>query len=139
MNIQKRGGETLPGGSLGPPSGARPPSGSGPDGGLIGVRLGAGLATEPHMGGSEGQGTQRTGPRQQKLAQGTWNVTSLCRKEPELVREVERYQLDLVRLTSMQSLSSGTILLDMGWTLFFSGVAIRGLRSSAGRLRPCGQ
>ncbi|XP_033991643.1 solute carrier family 22 member 7-like [Trematomus bernacchii] len=35
-------------------------------------------------------------PGRQKLALGTWNVTSLGGKEPELVREVERYQLDLV-------------------------------------------
>jgi len=28
-----------------------------------------------------------------------WNVTSLAGKEPELVREVERYQLDMVGLT----------------------------------------
>ncbi|XP_054456755.1 sodium- and chloride-dependent betaine transporter-like [Anoplopoma fimbria] len=44
-----------------------------------------------HMGGSEGQGSRRTRPGRQKLALGTWNVTSLWGKEPELVREVERY------------------------------------------------
>jgi len=43
-------------------------------------------------------------------------------KEPELVREVERYQLDMVRLTSTQSTDSGTKLLERGWTLSFSGV-----------------
>uniref|UniRef100_A0A8C5FFM2 Endonuclease/exonuclease/phosphatase domain-containing protein n=1 Tax=Gadus morhua TaxID=8049 RepID=A0A8C5FFM2_GADMO len=84
-----------------------------------------------HMGGSEGQGSRRTRPGRQKLALGTWNVTSLRGKEPELVREVERYQLDLVGLTSMHSLSSGTVLLDRGWTLFFSGVA-EGVRRRAG-------
>ena len=42
-----------------------------------------------HMGGSEGQGSRRTRPERQKLALGTWNVTSLWGKEPELVREVE--------------------------------------------------
>ena len=46
------------------------------------------------------------------------------------MREVERYQLDLVGLTSKHSLSSGTVLLDRGWTLFFSGVA-RGVRRRA--------
>ena len=40
-------------------------------------------------------------------------------KEPELVREVERYRLDLVGLASMA--------LDRGWTLFFSRVA-KGVR-----------
>lgn len=30
-----------------------------------------------------------------KLALGTWNVTSLVRKEPELVCEMGRYGLDI--------------------------------------------
>ncbi|KAK5850024.1 hypothetical protein PBY51_014310 [Eleginops maclovinus] len=42
-------------------------------------------------GGSESRGSRRTRLRQQKLALGTWNVTSLGGKEPELVQEVERY------------------------------------------------
>uniref|UniRef100_A0A8C5CGF6 Reverse transcriptase domain-containing protein n=1 Tax=Gadus morhua TaxID=8049 RepID=A0A8C5CGF6_GADMO len=84
-----------------------------------------------HMGGSKGQGSRRTRPGRQKLALGTWNVTSLWGKEPELVREVEHCQLDLVGLKSTQSLSSGTVLLDRGWTLFFSGVA-EGVRRRAG-------
>ena len=37
---------------------------------------------------------------------GTWNVTSLVRKEPVFVREVERYKLDIVSRTSMHSLGS---------------------------------
>uniref|UniRef100_A0A3P8XND8 Uncharacterized protein n=1 Tax=Esox lucius TaxID=8010 RepID=A0A3P8XND8_ESOLU len=42
-------------------------------------------------------GSRRQGPRQpdlwtRKLALGTWNVTSLAGKEPELVREVERFR-----------------------------------------------
>ncbi|KAK5875618.1 hypothetical protein CesoFtcFv8_026682 [Champsocephalus esox] len=82
-------------------------------------------------GGSESGGSRRTRPRRQKLALGTWNVTSLGGKEPELVREVERYQLDLVGLTSTHSVGSGTLLLDRGWTLFFSGVA-HGVRRRAG-------
>jgi len=56
-------------------------------------------------------------PRHCQLALGTWNVTSLAGKEPELVREVERYQLDLVGLTSTHSTGSGTKLLERGWTL----------------------
>ena len=43
-------------------------------------------------------------------------------KEPELVREVERYRLEIVRLTSTHSLGSGTQLLERSWTLFHSGV-----------------
>ncbi|KAK3518827.1 hypothetical protein QTP70_014864 [Hemibagrus guttatus] len=43
-------------------------------------------------------------------------------KEPKLVREVEWYRLEIVRLASTHSLGSGTQLLERGWTLFFSGV-----------------
>ena len=52
-------------------------------------------------------------------------------KEPELVREVEHYRLDLVGLISTHSTGSGSKLLDRGWTLFFSGVA-KGLRRQVG-------
>ncbi|KAK3521244.1 hypothetical protein QTP70_001556 [Hemibagrus guttatus] len=65
------------------------------------------------------------------LAFGTWNVTSLRGKEPELVREVERYWLEIVGLASMHSLGSGTQLLERGWTLFYSKVP-RGERRRAG-------
>ncbi|KAK3553178.1 hypothetical protein QTP86_031753 [Hemibagrus guttatus] len=51
--------------------------------------------------------------------------------EPELVREVERYWLETVRLSSTHSLGSGTQLLERGWTLFFSGVP-HGERRRAG-------
>ena len=43
-------------------------------------------------GGSQRQGLQWFDPRLLKLATGTWNV------EPEVVREVERYRLDIVGL-----------------------------------------
>ena len=49
--------------------------------------------------------------------------TSLVGKEPELVREVEKFRLDIVGLTSTHSKGSGTSLLERGWTLFHSGVA----------------
>ncbi|KAK3507921.1 hypothetical protein QTP70_003371, partial [Hemibagrus guttatus] len=52
-------------------------------------------------------------------------------KEPELVREVERYRLEIVGLASTHSLVSGTQLLESGWTLFFSGVP-HGERHRAG-------
>nr|XP_057925644.1 craniofacial development protein 2-like [Doryrhamphus excisus] len=60
-----------------------------------------------------------------------WNVTSLVGKEPELVREVEIFRLDIVGLTLTHSLGSGTKLLERGWTLFYSGVAA-GERRRAG-------
>ncbi|TWW71634.1 EARP-interacting protein [Takifugu flavidus] len=62
---------------------------------------------------------------------GTWNVTSLMGKEPELVREVEKFRLDIVGLTSTHSKGSGTSLLEGGWTLYHSGVA-DGERRQAG-------
>ncbi|KAK3535602.1 hypothetical protein QTP70_017140 [Hemibagrus guttatus] len=52
-------------------------------------------------------------------------------KEPELVREVERYRLDIVGLASTHSLGSGTQLLERDWTLFSSGVP-HGERRRAG-------
>ncbi|KAI3371933.1 hypothetical protein L3Q82_006808 [Scortum barcoo] len=73
----------------------------------------------------------RPNPWTKTLAIGTWNVTSLGGKEPELVREVERYRLEIVGLTSTHSLCSGTQLLERGWTLHYSGVA-QGERRRAG-------
>ncbi|KAI3361528.1 hypothetical protein L3Q82_013677 [Scortum barcoo] len=80
---------------------------------------------------SRGGGPRRPNPWTKTLAIGTWNVTSLGGKEPELVREVERYRLEIVGLTSMHSLGSGTQLLERGWTLHYSGVA-QGERRRAG-------
>ncbi|KAK3544146.1 hypothetical protein QTP86_002967 [Hemibagrus guttatus] len=74
------------------------------------------------LGCSHGRGPQRPKPWTKNLAFGTWNVTSLGWKEPELVREVERYRLEIVGLASTHSLGSGTQLLEGGWTIFFSGV-----------------
>ncbi|KAK3529991.1 hypothetical protein QTP86_009376 [Hemibagrus guttatus] len=69
-----------------------------------------------------GGGSRKPKPWTKNLAFGTWNVTSLGGKEPKLVREVERYQLEIIRLTSTHNLGSGTQLLERGWTLFYSGV-----------------
>ncbi|KAK3545682.1 hypothetical protein QTP70_010761 [Hemibagrus guttatus] len=78
-----------------------------------------------------GRGPRRPKPWTKNLAFGTWNVTSLGGKEPELVREIERYRLEIVGLASTHSLGSGTQLLERGWTLFFSGVP-HGERRRAG-------
>lgn len=51
--------------------------------------------------------------------EGQTQVAKTGGKEPELVREVERYQLDLVGLTSMHSRDAGSILLDRGWTFLW--------------------
>ncbi|KAK3517159.1 hypothetical protein QTP86_003882 [Hemibagrus guttatus] len=83
------------------------------------------------LGSGHGRGPRRPKPWTKNLAFGTWNVTSLGGKEPELVREVERYRLEIVRLASTHSLGSGTQLLERGWTLFYSGVP-HGERRRAG-------
>ncbi|KAK3550786.1 hypothetical protein QTP70_005472 [Hemibagrus guttatus] len=74
------------------------------------------------LGSSHGRGPRRPKPWTKNLAFGTCNVTSQGGREPELVREVERYRLEIVGLASMHSLGSGTQLLERSWTLFFSGV-----------------
>lgn len=63
-------------------------------------------------------------------------VTSAVGMELELVQKVKCYQLDIVGLTSMHSLGSGTKLLVRGWTLLFSGVpqGITGHRAGMGIL-----
>ncbi|KAK3521856.1 hypothetical protein QTP70_018587 [Hemibagrus guttatus] len=83
------------------------------------------------LGSSHGRGPRRPKPWTKNLAFGTWNVTSLGGKEPELVREVERYRLEIVGLASTHNLGSGTQLLERGRTLFFSGVP-HGERCRAG-------
>ncbi|KAK3571960.1 hypothetical protein QTP86_020484, partial [Hemibagrus guttatus] len=83
------------------------------------------------LGSSHRRGPRRPKPWTKNLTFGTWNVTSLGGKEPELVREVERYRLQIVGLASTHSLGSGTQLLERGWTLFFSGVP-HGERRRAG-------
>ena len=83
------------------------------------------------LGGGQGRGPWRSDPRLQKLALGTWNVTSLVGKEPELVCEAERFRLEIVGLTSTHGSGSGTSLLERGWTYFHSGVA-HGERRQAG-------
>ncbi|KAK3527943.1 hypothetical protein QTP86_012413 [Hemibagrus guttatus] len=74
------------------------------------------------LGSSHGPGPRQPKPCMKNLGFGTWNITSLQGKEPELVREVERHWLEIVRLASMRSLGCGTQLLERGWTLFYSGM-----------------
>ena len=58
-----------------------------------------------------GRGPRRPNPWTLNLAMGTWNVTSLGGKEPELVWGVDRCQREIIGLTSTHSLASGTQLL----------------------------
>ena len=87
--------------------------------------------------------TNRITTQQWIMDIGTWNVTSLAGKEKELVEEVEKYRLDIVGLSSTHSKGSGTVNLERGWTLYYSGVNVQE-RGKAGvgiltspRLTPC--
>ena len=85
-------------------------------------------------GGSPGPSSRArcTKPEQQQLTLGTWNVRTLLGKERKLVKDVERYKLDLVGLTSTHlRCISRPITLDRGWTLYSYGVA-RDVRRKAG-------
>ena len=102
-----------------------------PSDGLTTRGKGQGGLVQCELGSSRRQRPWRSDRRLLKLALGTWNVTSLLGKEPELVREAERFRLDIVGLTSTHSLGPGTSPLERGWILFHSGVA-RGERRRAG-------
>ncbi|XP_016518994.1 translation initiation factor IF-2-like [Poecilia formosa] len=94
-----------------------------PSNGLTTCRRGQRGRVQCVTGSNRGRGPWRSDPRLQKLAFGTWNVTSLVGKEPELVCEAERFRLKIVGLTSTHGSGSGTSLLERGWTYFHSGVA----------------
>lgn len=53
----------------------------------------------------------KTGTLAENLALGMWNDTCLMGKEWELVRKVEKFQLDKVGLTLTHGKGSGTSLL----------------------------
>ena len=108
---------TLAGGTLEPPSRRRPgrrarqraPGGWAGRGARLGTARSSDMATSLprppgrticeayqwgwvhcHQSGSESGQRQWTGPGQQRLSLGTWNVTKLVGKGPEIVREVEQ-------------------------------------------------
>ena len=64
----------------------------------------------------------RFGPNCQDLAIGNWNVSSLTRKEQELVCEAQQYRLDVVGISSTKRRGSGTVELNGGWKILYSGV-----------------
>ncbi|CAF4505671.1 unnamed protein product [Rotaria sp. Silwood2] len=53
---------------------------------------------------------------------GTWNVTSLIGKQFELIEEAKKYQLDILGISSTKRKGQGTLALNNGWQLFYSGV-----------------
>ena len=56
-----------------------------------------------------------------QLLLGNWNILTLTGKELELVEEAKRYHLDIIRVSSTERRGSGTVDLDGGWKLFYSG------------------
>ena len=64
----------------------------------------------------------RVGPNCRDLSIGTWNVLSLTEKEQELVCEAQQYRLDIVEISSTKRRGFGTVELNGGWKIFYSGV-----------------
>jgi len=56
-----------------------------------------------------------------QLLFGNWNILTLTGMEFELVEEAKRYHLGIVGLSSTKRRGSGTVNLDGGWKLFYSG------------------
>ena len=56
-----------------------------------------------------------------QLLLGKWNILTLSGKELELVGEAKRYHLDIIGVSSTKRRGSGTVDLDGGWKLFYSG------------------
>ena len=52
---------------------------------------------------------------------GNWNILTLTGIELELVEEARRYHLDIIGVFSTKQHGSGTVNLDGGWKLFYSG------------------
>ena len=56
-----------------------------------------------------------------QLLLGNWNILTLTGKELEVVEEAKRYHLDIIGVSSTKRRGSGTVDLDGGWKLFYSG------------------
>ena len=50
-----------------------------------------------------------------------WNVLTITGKELELVEEIKKYHLDIVKVSSTKRHGSGIVDLDDRWKLFYSG------------------
>ena len=59
--------------------------------------------------------------RVNQLLLGNRNILTLTGKELELVEETKRYHLDIIAVSSTKRRGSGTVDLDGGWKLFYSG------------------
>lgn len=86
---------------------------------------GGGPATCHGTGGRARQckpGPQRSSRQALPLRVATWNVSSITGKELELVEEMKSYRIDVVGISSTKRRGSGTVDLEGGWKLFYSGV-----------------
>ena len=63
----------------------------------------------------------RSRDKHHQMLVGNWNVLTLTGKELELVEEAKKYRLDIVGVSSTKRRGSGTVNLDGGWKLFYSG------------------
>ncbi|CAF3932499.1 unnamed protein product [Rotaria sp. Silwood1] len=65
---------------------------------------------------------QQKRQHQHKINIGTWNVTSLTGKEIELAEEAQKYTLDILGISSTKRKGKGSLILNNGWQLYYSGV-----------------
>ncbi|CAF4583492.1 unnamed protein product, partial [Rotaria sp. Silwood2] len=65
---------------------------------------------------------KRQQQHQHKINIGTWNVTSLTGKEMEVVEEAQKYHLDILGISSTKRKSKGSLTLNNGCQLYYSGV-----------------
>ena len=86
----------------------------------LATRHGGGRGAQCPMGTGEGGGV--AGRRRESVRFGVWNVWGLKDKKPMLVREANRYGLELVGLSETKYKGTGLRALDDGWQLFYSGV-----------------
>ena len=56
-----------------------------------------------------------------QLLLGNWNILTLTGKDLKLVEEAKWYHLDNVGVSSTKRSGSGTVDLDGGWKLYYSG------------------
>ncbi|CAF3333272.1 unnamed protein product [Rotaria sp. Silwood2] len=65
---------------------------------------------------------QQKQQHQHKINIVTWNVTSLTGKEMELAEEAQKYKLDILGISSTKRKGKGSLILNNGWQLYYSGV-----------------
>ena len=56
-----------------------------------------------------------------QLLLDNWNIFTLTGEKLELVEEAKRYHFDIIGVSSTKGCGSGTVDLDGGWKLFYSG------------------